>query len=895
MPGMTIDPDDDIIWTPHGILFVAQRRKIYPPGPGNGYYYEYVSNGRRARFEVQGGGWNKAHLMDLISDDYQYNILKHFDNLIVTFKNSSINSDFDMVGVSQGKISLMIFDGTNSYNHGTISTPTVFKNGSFNNGTMDNDNVNRSTIFITATNTVNGVVQGRATFRTNSYNYGTLTKTFPLPGSCAFIFRTGSVNSGTITGNASFYNTRNYGTLNNDGLFSGTQARNTGLIKGHAVLINGASNQGGIVEGPLRFRNTTSFPSITRFGTHSAVYFGHDDTAIEGTDIVITIGTGKYTHIQGDHISNTKTAGDWLIANGTTNINQYTSNNNRNGQWGYNINWFASELLAQQEKAAHEWLIELGANTSYYQGEGARNAQWAFNLTWYGTGTAGYNAANLAALDYTATVWLSTITEPTRYEGEGTYNFYFGYKNIWYTDNVVPSTKYYKDLADAFLIATGMGMAQFTVEPFFEGMSGNRSGQWAYNKKWYSNTAEGRTTALTLIADTWLTNNGLNVTQYFIQEQYLTAVENVFWIRNGEWGYNKNWYTTQQSAQMSKDFDEATAWAVANGTDVNQYTGSGTYNNYWGYNGSLYPTQEQAQNQRDTHIAAAVNYAATAGATIFLWSGPGVYKNKYGYNNVWYDTQTAAQAARNADDAVAATWLLNNGTNITQYTGAGSKNGKWGYNNLWYDTQVAGQNEINEADAATWLLNNGLNVNQYTGPGSKNGKWGYNNLWYDTEAIAQAYKTSADNAAIQAAWLLNNGLNVNQYVGVGTQNYKWGYNNTWYDSQSKALNVLYADEYNSSNWLYYNLKNVSQYTGTGSKNGKWGYNNVWYDTQTAAQAIKDADVAQAVIDEANAATWLANNGTNITQYTGAGIHKDQWGYNNVWYWSQVEAQDAAGV
>ena len=87
----------------------------------------------------------------------------------------------------------------------------------------------------------------------------------------------------------------------------------------------------------------------------------------------------------------------------------------------------------------------------------------------------------------------------------------------------------------------------------------------------------------------------------------------------------------------------------------------------------------------------------------------------------------------------------------------------------------------------------------------------------------------------------------------------------------------FANTTDAASWLSSNGTNVTDYTGAGFRYGQWGYSNVWYSTSGEAQAAKYA------VDDAVAASWLSGNGMSITQYIGAGTYNNQWGYNNAWY------------
>ena len=687
---MNVDPSLEIITTPDGVFAVAQRTGGYTGKNDENhmpiYAYSPVLNGRRARFEITAP--NTQTLVNVCSSSYEYNILYSRTNVIL--KISGISTANTSVQSVAPVLSLVVFS-SGSTNSGTTSQRTIF-NSSTNSGTVS------TAVFQGSTNSLSGVVTGKATFRAGSTNDGTLTAT-TSSGQAGFVFRN-STNNGTINGNASFYDSPNSGTLNNDGLFSGGSAINTGTVNGHAIFLSGSSNEGGTVEGDSFWRDTTVFSSSAIFGTCNALYFGY---GTEGTDVSITVAEIPYEH--------------------------------RNGLTLQDIT--ASHWYSDSSTSPH--IVSANINvTQDDEGGGVMSA--LFNTGYLNVGTIngiGYG-------DYTFETFVKFASAPTNnpYDFELLYSqgdenlsiarFWNGtievakanIDNVLYSTSVINDTNWHH-----VAVVRSSSIIYIYIDGDMVGSAADNNnypdhntfiGRVQYAPALYM---KGKMTGVRLVVGSALySGNTLTV-----PTSLPTDISNTELLLN--------FGATVAPTVDSSASTTAASWLSSNGTNVAQYTGAGSHYNQWGYNNAWYNSQALAQAAKDADTAAS--WLSSNGTNVAQYTGAGSHYNQWGYNNAWYNSQALAQAAKDAD--TAASWLSSNGMSVTQYTGAGTYYNKWGYNNAWYNSQALAQaaKDGHDAAAASWLSSNGMSVTQYTGAGSRNGQWGYNNVWYDTEEEAQ--------------------------------------------------------------------------------------------------------------------------------------------------------------
>lgn len=94
-------------------------------------------------------------------------------------------------------------------------------------------------------------------------------------------------------------------------------------------------------------------------------------------------------------------------------------------------------------------------------------------------------------------------------------------------------------------------------------------------------------------------------------------------------------------------------------------------------------------------------------------------------------------------------------------------------------------------------------------------------------------------------------------------------NGTVLDASTQGL----QREASATTWLYQNGSDITQYTGDGTRNLKWGYNNHWYEDQETATLVKNDDIAL---------QWLRLN-TGTAKYTGSGTYLNRWATDNTWF------------
>ena len=161
-------------------------------------------------------------------------------------------------------------------------------------------------------------------------------------------------------------------------------------------------------------------------------------------------------------------------------------------------------------------------------------------------------------------------------------------------------------------------------------------------------------------------------------------------------------------------------------------------------------------------------------------------------------------------------------------------------------------------------------------------KWAYNKTPYASQA--QAQDAAAAAASVFNTWLTEN-IGVDEYIEEEGEFYgTWAYGSTTYPSESAARTA--ASNAAFQVWLTNNV-NIHQYTVAGPNYGKWGFYNVAYNTQAEAQAA-EADSYNVY------QSWLTNN-HGINQYFGTGGHNGQWALDNTEYPSEASAVAADAV